>query len=239
MNTGTVAAICVTLFGFFIVIAGVWLFYQYRLTCIARNATITSGPPMRKLVVHRGRVVPASKLATPSIRSGWTSLKHRSWLLATPVQGRAHNNTFNYPPSLPDMQQTPRDLEAGVWRMDNSFLAIETVLESPTASFEQPRNGNSTMIGLPSQVSLPSLKGSAYQFWTNGYPRSGSSEQKRSAVRTFLDDGSAVTLPSFPRPPYLSPLQSRYHVLRTPKSASPLSNNQRSNNSLHDLNEKR
>lgn len=238
MDTGTIAAICVTIFGFFIVIAGVWLFYQYRLTCLARDATIVSSPPMRKLIVHRGRVVPASKLATPSIRSGWTSLKHRSWLLATPVQGKANDISFSYPPPVPEMYQTPSDLEAGVWRSkDATYPAIHTVLESPRASFEQSRTDAATIPYIPSQVSLPTLKGSG--FWTARYPLAGSSEEKRSAARTFLDDASVASLPTFPRPPYLSPLQSRYHVLRTPKSASALSHNIRPSHSSYDFNEKR
>lgn len=216
MNIFTAVAVLVSILGVFLILAIVWLVYKFNAKRVAEAANITAEPPIRKLIIHRGRVVPASRLVTPSIRSGWSSLKHRSWLLSSPSLPRSDGSVASF--SRSGSVRRPYDLESGRFQKEPSYPDMRTVLHSQGSA---PSLSHTFSEKAPSITSLN--KSPVTQFWNKQYPKTATIEEKTLAARSFLNEPSADALPNFPRPPYLSPLQSRYHIRRAYQPQSPLS----------------
>lgn len=85
MNLAATVATFVTILGFCLILATVWLSYKWRIAHLAAKAQPSDLPSTtvttKKLVVRRGRIISASRSSTPSpsIRSAISSIRHYSW----------------------------------------------------------------------------------------------------------------------------------------------------------------
>lgn len=136
MQTSATIIIFVSILGCCLIVALVWLFYKYKAVKVANAAVATDLPPTRKLTIVRGRVVDATKGFTPSIRSGWHSL--RSSVRRVPSSIISDEKYHPMPSRVAKSQLSPvawspeEDLERGE-KQEFGILEGEGQYESNTA----------------------------------------------------------------------------------------------------------
>lgn len=85
MDVAIVVAIFVSILGLSIILAAVWLYYQWRRTrrdvnLPTHNSDLT---PLKRLAVDHGKIISVpGQPRPPSAISGWSSVRHCSWLMS-------------------------------------------------------------------------------------------------------------------------------------------------------------
>lgn len=179
MNVAIIVAIFVSILGFSSIIAAVWLWHKWRGTRVAAKSPALNkdNSPLKRLAIDHGKTIRVPGPRPPSVISGWSSVRHRSWLLSSISINRHDDASFR------DSRHFKRrsyrlgpDLEQGIKEIgieqhnDNRHHSLKTppsdeqpptphLPESPTVPSSPKSNngGCSAMLGPSPLKALPSL----------------------------------------------------------------------------------
>ncbi|KAI9716606.1 MAG: hypothetical protein M1828_007639 [Chrysothrix sp. TS-e1954] len=232
VETITVVAVTLSVLGSALIVACVFLIYKWRQTKqLSRRlaaADEDDNIPLqktKKLVIHHGKVIPARQSWTPSFRSGWTSMRRRSWVLAAThampsisswnrVFGRAVNETKSDTESVTSEIGVTRTVVTSEAKTNDTSLtdvrkAKKGSVTTTTAIISPRLSTPPNLSFLPPQPLTPAKT-------RRSIPKSQRrsryliSSSTRTSHQPTITEHHSEPPPSFPRPPYLSPLESRY-----------------------------
>ena len=139
MNSGRAAAILASVLGSLFIIASVWLLYKWKARPSASRRTTGRPPPLKRLMVRRGRTIPIPDYRPPSNTSeNASSLYHSSWYLSTaPLPRHVAASLRAFGKFKNRSSQAAQDLEKGLPGAEPR-LGTPPVPELPTSRPQTP-----------------------------------------------------------------------------------------------------
>lgn len=246
LGTYIIVAVCIAIVGL-VVIPTVTCFIYRRNAAKSTQDVIPEQPPLRRLVIRQGRVVSANRSNRDSFQSA--SVPGRSWLMSTtsPQKGEDISLQVSSKPLyardldtllLDNAEKGGPRIQAREQEEDHSEVLkyaparraqLHEAQRQSGLRTVYPYQGSGSLLTSPTSDDERSLRTP-----TRALRRSSPQHSELisflippsrplSQLPSGLDSSSVGTSRTSPKPCYLSPLQSRFHVPHSYNTQSPLS----------------